>query len=73
MAIHRPLPCADGGVFSGGRSDPDIAIIIVDPERGEYWDQSGTRGLSYMFRAAKAYVTGKDVERRPDDHGKVRL
>lgn len=59
--------------FPEGKDDPNIVILVIDPERGEYWDQSGARGLSFLFRAARAYVTGKEVEPRPQDHGKVRM
>ncbi|KAB2894848.1 MAG: DUF385 domain-containing protein, partial [Kofleriaceae bacterium] len=55
--------------FPKGKSSPEIVIVIVDPERGEYWDQSGTNGLSFLFRAAKAYVKGEGVETRDKDHG----
>lgn len=58
--------------FPEGKEQPDIAIIVVDPERGEYWDQSGTKGLSFLYRAAKAYVKGNGVETK-EDHAKVRL
>lgn len=59
--------------FSKGKDDPDIVILVVDPERGEYWDQSGARGISFLYRVAKAYVTGQEIESKPEDHGKVRL
>jgi general stress protein 26 len=60
--------------FENGKSDPDIAIVILDPERGEYWDQSGIKGLSYLFRAAKAYVTGTEMKKKESElHGEVKL
>lgn len=60
--------------FENGKSDPDIAIVILDPERGEYWDQSGIKGLSYLFRAAKAYVTGTEMKKKDAElHGEVKL
>lgn len=60
--------------FENGKSDPDIAIIILDPERGEYWDQSGVKGLSYLFRAAKAYVTGAEMKKKDAElHAEVKL
>ncbi|MCE9578475.1 MAG: pyridoxamine 5'-phosphate oxidase family protein [Deltaproteobacteria bacterium] len=55
--------------FPEGKQDPEITLLAVDPEHGEYWDQSGTRGLSFLLRAARAYVTGTTVEPRPEDHG----
>ena len=44
--------------FPGGREDPDIALIAVEPERAEYWDNSGFHKLQYLWEAAGAYVTG---------------
>lgn len=59
--------------FPEGKSDPDIAIVVVDPERGEYWDQTGLKGLKFAYRAAKAFVTGTEYKNDEDVHGKVRL
>jgi general stress protein 26 len=59
--------------FPEGKDSPDIVIVVVEPERGEYWDQSGAKGLSFLFRAAKAFVKGDGVETRKDDHAKVTL
>lgn len=59
--------------FPDGKDDPDIAIVVADPERGEYWDQTGTKGLSFLFRTAKAFVTGTEVETKPGDHATVRM
>ncbi|HUQ04008.1 MAG TPA: nitroreductase/quinone reductase family protein [Kofleriaceae bacterium] len=59
--------------FPDGKSSPDIVIVVVEPERGEYWDMSGAQGLSFLFRAAKAYLKGDGVETRKEDHAKVRL
>lgn len=59
--------------FPEGKEDPDIVILVVSPERGEYWDQSGISGISFLFRAAKAYVTGKEMDYNTDVHGKVSL
>jgi general stress protein 26 len=59
--------------FPEGKAQPDLAIVIVTPDRGEYWDKSGTKGLSFLYRAAKAYVKGNGVETKQEDHAKVRL
>jgi general stress protein 26 len=56
-----------------GKDDPNLVIVVVDPERGEYWDQAGTRGLSFLYRAAKALVTHTTPEPDPDSHAKVKL
>jgi general stress protein 26 len=59
--------------YPEGKDDPQIVILAVHPERAEYWDQSGTRGLSFLYRAAKAFVKGEEMETKPQDHGKVRM
>jgi general stress protein 26 len=59
--------------FPRGKSDPSIALLRFDAERGEFWDNSGLQGLSYVFEAAKAYVRGERPHVDPDQHGQVRL
>lgn len=59
--------------FPEGKEDPDIIVLIVEPDRGEYWDTSGTAGISFLYRAAKAYLTGKEMQPDPEAHGKVRM
>ena len=60
--------------FPGGKDDPDIELIAVQPEMGEFWDTTGTNRCRYLWEAAKAYVTGTTPD--ADDqhlHGKVPL
>ncbi len=59
--------------FPEGKDDPNIVVLVVEPDRGEYWDTSGTAGISFLYRAAKAYVTGTKLENDPEAHGKVRM
>ncbi|MBA2319924.1 MAG: pyridoxamine 5'-phosphate oxidase family protein [Deltaproteobacteria bacterium] len=59
--------------FPDGPDDPDIALLRVALDKGEYWDNDGVSGLKYLFRAAKAYVSGNRPETDPpDEHGVVR-
>ena len=44
--------------FPGGVDDPQIALIRVHPERGEYWD-SPSSTLVHLYGYVKASVTGK--------------
>jgi general stress protein 26 len=53
--------------FPHGRTDANIAIIVVTPEEGTYWDQTRGQGLSFLFRLAKARLTGSRMETRPGD------
>lgn len=58
--------------YPAGKDDPQIAIIVVEPHHGEFWDQTGAHGIRYVFEAAKAYL----ARRTPDDgeqHAEVDL
>jgi general stress protein 26 len=58
--------------FPEGKDDPSIVLIRLRPEIGEYWDQTGTKGLQYLFEAAKALLDGKRVDDQdPRHHAKV--
>jgi general stress protein 26 len=60
--------------FPGGKDDPDLLLIGVEPEEGEFWDQKGTNKLKYLFEAARAYATGTRPRiEEGDQHGKARL
>lgn len=60
--------------FPKGKDDPSIVLIRLRPEIGEYWDQTGTKGLKFLFEAAKALLDGKRVEADdPKQHAKVTM
>ncbi|MBV8784717.1 MAG: pyridoxamine 5'-phosphate oxidase family protein [Gammaproteobacteria bacterium] len=59
--------------FPQGKYDPNICLIQVEPREGEYWDNSGARGLKYAFQAAQAYASGKPPHPDSTQHGKVRM
>lgn len=59
--------------FENGKSDPDIAILVITPNEGTYWDGGLGHGLSYLYRMVKARLTGDDMEIKPTDQGKVKL
>jgi len=56
--------------FPEGKDDPAIAILVVEPHHGEYWDNAQASGLKFMFAAAKAYLRGKLPDDR-EEHGEV--
>lgn len=60
--------------FPGGKDDPKLQLLKVEPNAGEYWDNSWSSGIKYLFKAGKAFLTGTrpDVEGDPKIHGKVR-
>ena len=61
--------------FLGGKDDPNLVLLRVDGQAGEYWDNSDTSGVKYLVEAGKALLTGTrpDVDRDPKVHAKVDL
>lgn len=61
--------------FPGGKDDPNIVLLRVAGQTGEYWDNSGTSGVKYLIEAGRALVTGErpDVGHDPKVHAKVAL
>jgi len=56
--------------FSGGKDDPRISLIAVQPQSAEFWDSQGWNKVSYLLRAAQAYASGKTIEvREGEEHG----
>lgn len=45
--------------FPEGRTDDSLMLLRVEPNRGEFWDNSGFKGIKYLFRAGKAYLSGE--------------
>jgi general stress protein 26 len=54
-------------------NDPDIVLLRFAPIDAEYWDTSGVRGVKFVFKAAKAFLTGEKAKQENDAelHGKV--
>lgn len=60
--------------FPNGKDDPNITLLRLRPEVGEYWDNSGAQGLKYAFEMVKAVVNGKVTDANdPKIHAKVPL
>jgi len=60
--------------FPGGKDDPNIELIALRPERGEFWDNTGAKRFKYLWEAAKAYMSGTTPDSDDGDmHGAVRL
>lgn len=59
--------------FPQGKDDPSICLIRFVGKEAEYWDNSGLKGLKYLYEGAKAVLKGErpDVDR--DQHAKVKL
>ncbi|MCX4244344.1 pyridoxamine 5'-phosphate oxidase family protein [Paraliomyxa miuraensis] len=48
--------------FPDGLDDPELVAIRFVPIEGAYWDTSGTKGLRYLLKMAKAIVTGERLD-----------
>ena len=63
-------------IWFDGKHDPKLVLLRLTPYEGEYWDQSGIRGLKYAFRAAKAVLKDERMPVEadtPDTHASVKL
>ena len=59
--------------FPDGKNDTSIALLIAHPIEATYWEGGLGHGISYLFRAAKARLTGKEMDIKPGDEEKVRF
>ncbi len=60
--------------FPLGMDDPDIVLIQVVIEQGEYWDNTGVNRITYAYQAVKAIVTGGTPEiHEGKQHGQIKL
>jgi general stress protein 26 len=60
--------------FPRGVDDPNIVLLHVTGEHGEYWDNTGANRFTYVYRAIKAVVTGTTPEvTEGEQHGHVSL
>jgi general stress protein 26 len=57
--------------FPKGKEDPTLCLLRLQPAKAEFWDLQGTKGIRYVFEAAKAYVSGTQPTTSPDQHGVV--
>lgn len=64
---------ADKIYFPAGKDDPNIRVMTFRPKDAEIWDVSGARGLTYLFEAAKALITGTRPDHERDQHDVVKL
>ena len=60
--------------FPGGAEDPDLVLIHFTGEQAEYWDNTGTNRLTYLYQALKAALRGTTPEiKEGGQHGQVTL
>jgi general stress protein 26 len=74
-ALERVWSKANEVWFPEGLDDPRVCLLGFHPTHAEFWDVSGTKGLSFAYEAAKALLTGKAIENQddPEQHGEVRM
>ncbi|MEM8866530.1 MAG: pyridoxamine 5'-phosphate oxidase family protein [Planctomycetota bacterium] len=59
--------------FPEGKESSNITLLHVQAKVGEYWDNSGMKGLTYLFEAGKAYLEGKQPDLGEEIHETVDL
>lgn len=57
--------------FPEGRDDPELAVMVVDCYRAEYWDAPST-AMVHLYGVVKSTLTGI-TPRRLGEHGKMEL
>jgi general stress protein 26 len=59
--------------FPQGAEDPQLTLILVEPQYAEYWDRAGLRRLEFLWEAGKALVRGDLPDEEPAErHAKLR-
>lgn len=61
------------GLWFQGPDDPEAALIQLQPETVEYWDQRGFNSLRFMFEAVRAVATGDPPRDDPRQHACVTI
>ncbi len=60
--------------FPLGINDPHLVLIKLTGERGEYWDNTGANGITYIYQAIRAVVMGTTPEvAEGEQHGVIDL
>lgn len=74
-ALERVWSKSNDAWFPEGTKDPRACLLGFHPTEAEFWDMSGAKGLSYVFEAAKALLTGKAIEpkKETEQHGKISM
>ena len=59
--------------FPDGPETGNLCLLVFHPEEAELWDISGTKGLRFLFEAARALVTGSTPDHDPQQHDTIDL
>jgi general stress protein 26 len=57
--------------FPGGKTDPQLCILVLTGTVGEYWDSAGLQDVAYRLAAMGAALTGGDPAQPREEHGTV--
>ena len=57
--------------FPQGKDDPNLVLIQLRAEEGEWWDERGTNRLKYVIESVKAYATGTTPKIDGSQHGRA--
>ncbi len=59
--------------FIQGKDDPSIVLIRVTVKDAEFWDNAGTIGIRFAFKAAKALLTKQGMPSVEGLHGRMKV
>jgi general stress protein 26 len=59
--------------FPKGKDDPNLCLLKISADRGEYWDTSGLEGLKFAFESVKARLAGRTPQKSEVQNAKVEL
>ncbi len=48
--------------FPEGKDDPDLSLLKIVPEHGEFWDFEGSEMFELLFEAGRAYITDDEID-----------
>jgi general stress protein 26 len=57
--------------FPKGKDDPNLCLLKVSADRGEYWDTSGLEGIKFAIESIKARLAGRSAEKSEAQNAKV--
>ncbi len=57
--------------FPQGKEDPNLVLIQLRAEEGEWWDERGVNRLKYALETVKAFATGTTPQIDKSQHGRA--
>lgn len=58
--------------FPNGKDDPSIALIRVNVDDAELWDNAGAKGVKYVFQAVKSVLAGTRPTPPEGQHARIK-